>query len=311
MHCKASVRQGSDPARGTRRTPAHALPAARRGFTLIEILVVVAIIALLISILLPSLGAARSRARSVVCCSHLHLLGQAMFFYANDNQNKIPRHYTLPPTDKTVSARNPALLVPELFSRYIGGPKGALIPRGLDPVNIVGADKKTRDQMLARIFIKMDVLQCPSFPPWPGDDQPHVVSEQAYDYVVNAFVMDREYFVDGGRVTDNADYSKLDLVPQPGRIFYLLDGNRNLQPDLFTDHDMYGYGTSKVHQETLYLWYGASPRMIDDDRHAKRANGVFHDGHVGSPTIRSVDLTFFSAWPFYDVSNPDYKPPPL
>jgi len=53
----------------------------RHAFTLIEILVVVAILALIISILLPSLKRARDRAKITVCLTNLHDTGQAMFQY--------------------------------------------------------------------------------------------------------------------------------------------------------------------------------------------------------------------------------------
>jgi prepilin-type N-terminal cleavage/methylation domain-containing protein/prepilin-type processing-associated H-X9-DG protein len=54
-------------------------------FTLIELLVVVAIIALLISILLPALGRARSVSRSTVCLSNLRSLGMAVQMYIDNN----------------------------------------------------------------------------------------------------------------------------------------------------------------------------------------------------------------------------------
>jgi len=59
-------------------------------FTLIELLVVVAIIALLISILLPSLSRAREQARRSVCASNLHQVGIAMPMYTEDNKDYYP-----------------------------------------------------------------------------------------------------------------------------------------------------------------------------------------------------------------------------
>ena len=62
----------------------------RRSFTLIELLVVVAIIALLISILLPSLSAARDSSKRAVCMANLHAIGLALNSYANNYQSFIP-----------------------------------------------------------------------------------------------------------------------------------------------------------------------------------------------------------------------------
>lgn len=61
-----------------------------RGFTLVELLVVIGIIALLVSILLPSLNQARQAANLIDCQSRLHEMGQALMIYTSESKGLLP-----------------------------------------------------------------------------------------------------------------------------------------------------------------------------------------------------------------------------
>lgn len=62
----------------------------KNGFTLIELLVVVAIIATLISILLPALSGARAQSKSLKCLTNVRSMAQATQMYLDSNRDQFP-----------------------------------------------------------------------------------------------------------------------------------------------------------------------------------------------------------------------------
>jgi prepilin-type N-terminal cleavage/methylation domain-containing protein/prepilin-type processing-associated H-X9-DG protein len=61
-----------------------------KGFTLVELLVVVAIIALLASLFLPALARSKEAGRRVACSSNLHQLNVALVLYTSDSSGQFP-----------------------------------------------------------------------------------------------------------------------------------------------------------------------------------------------------------------------------
>jgi prepilin-type N-terminal cleavage/methylation domain-containing protein/prepilin-type processing-associated H-X9-DG protein len=92
-----------------------------RGFTLIEILVVVGIIAILAGILLPTLSRVRAAANRVACRQQLHDLANVFQMYLKDSNDHLPRVNPLPSFEPPINSF-PYLI--EVFLPYTKGSRG-------------------------------------------------------------------------------------------------------------------------------------------------------------------------------------------
>ncbi|GMV97118.1 MAG: hypothetical protein AMXMBFR83_14770 [Phycisphaerae bacterium] len=255
----------------------------------------VAIIALLVAILLPSLAGARERAKTLLCLNNLTHFGKASLVYAHDHKGYIPRDYyqTEYDTRDDLAHGLPHVLVPEVMSGYLGGPKYPLIPFSEDPHNA------TRDKRLAPVFLRMPVLRCPVFPRGGGPATDHLgrpITQQPYCYVANSFNFEKEKLNKQGsnQYFASQGVTLVSRIPTPGRLIYMTEANADSAWDNFGWHDFF---------RPEHLWWGADARMIDDYRHvgpgAKQpgrgvATALFFDGHAERMTFRQMTINRFT-----------------
>jgi prepilin-type N-terminal cleavage/methylation domain-containing protein len=94
------------------------VPMRSKGFTLVELLVVIGIVAILIALLMPSLQKARDAADRVRCTSNLRQLATYLHIYVNDNQGYFPPAPRVPPLNQWWAA-DPGGWIP-MLGRYAG-----------------------------------------------------------------------------------------------------------------------------------------------------------------------------------------------
>jgi prepilin-type N-terminal cleavage/methylation domain-containing protein len=111
------------------QTASDRLLVRRTGFSLVELLVAIAIIAVLIGILLPVLNRVRESSRRTVCLANLRTIGQCIVMYANDSRDRLPNNNPPGVWDSYAAA---AVLV-EFANEHVKSPRVFHCPGDSDP----------------------------------------------------------------------------------------------------------------------------------------------------------------------------------
>lgn len=98
----------------------------KSGFTLVELLVVISIIALLMGILTPALASARRSAYKTACKQNLHGCAIGFRMYMDDNRNYMPKIYNMP--NSTVPDDVNSVSLYAALGKYISGKEALKCP---------------------------------------------------------------------------------------------------------------------------------------------------------------------------------------
>lgn len=225
---------------------------ASRGFTLVELLVVLAILALLAALLLPGLSAARVAARRVRCGANLHQLGHAFHMYAGEHRGRaMPLAY--------FDSATPTYWW------------------GMDTIQGVDHTRGMVWPYLQAELRDAGVYECPSQPVGTYDQFQGQAKQVTSTYGYNGYFLTPAQTPGWANQIAHRPWQNLDLLRDPARLFIFADtmivvGGKLKNTALLDPPWVYSGGGK----------WSANYSPTTSFRHGRRASAVHGDGHVSS-----------------------------
>lgn len=227
---------------------------ARKAFTLVELLVVIALIGILAALLLPALGKAKARAQGIACLSNTRQLGYAWILYANDHEDRLAYNLGGDASRRTVAQRTNINWVNNIMTWELDS----------DNTNTATITEASLGSYANRA---VSIYRCPSDNTLSAIQRSAGWSGRIRSYSMNAMVGDAGELTRTGVNQNNPGYVqffKMTAIPEPAQIFVFLDEH----PDSIND----GYFLNRAADHT---WID-----LPASYHDSAAAFSFADGHA-------------------------------
>ena len=228
------------------------------GFTLLELLAVVAIVTILASIILPALSRAKARAQGTFCLNNTRQLLMAWTMYADEHNGKLACNFAGGNASAAEGAPQPVDMAPNWANNVLNYASS-------NPDNTNSA-KLTATGLGPFVSGASSVYRCPSDYILSQEQKSAGWNSRVRSYSMNAMVGDVGVSMNGGTNLNNPDYVqflKASAIPHAANIFVFLDEH----PDTITD----GYFIDRAYPD---IWL-----RLPGSYHDGAASFSFADGH--------------------------------
>lgn len=268
------------------------------GFTLVELLVVIGIIAVLIGILLPTLGRARENARNVRCRSNLNQIGLALRMYANDHRDRYPDPVAVgePATARSAAAFRRGVLEPDTNNTAIRETLGL-------PNLLAGTLRSVNGERTGPAYIQArDVWLCPS---WDGRNATRV-TRNSYEWNVTRTIAALGSGARGRTPVQPPTLSNGNPNPLAGRpdlsLWWYVRDNVRAAPN--NTNEQVPLDSNGNNVTAMWNSFWAYPHPYRSNRRITASaslstgsqNVLYYDGSVGTIVVRVVNGTSQSAF---------------